>query len=238
MKTLFLIVFLYCQCYYSQDVKTELFNISKAFLETKNIGVISTTKGFDENNNSKAIDQSIMEYYKNNKKSYRKYTNTEIIINDHYKININSQKKLLFISKAEPLKESKTHFSKSDFEHNFMVALDTTFKMYKKVLVNTISTDVNEIVFTFKEGMYKEVKVSYNSKTYMVNSYSLILNKDYNSETKKMKVVKYDILYTYIPAEKINAKLFDEKQYVIIKSEKISPTKKYSGYTILNNIKK
>ena len=223
---------------YAQTVKSELLNISKAFLDIKQIGIISDTKCFNSSQMSRPEMEYKMEFYKKNDKTYTKYTNTEMVVTDHYKINLNTASKQMFVYDLEP-GSSKNQAAKPDkgFEADFLSALDTTFKLYKEVKLKPIDEKSGEIVFVFKTGMYKEASVIYDPVSYLIKSYRVFLDLNYNAELKKNKIDLYQIEYTYVPVQKINVSLFDEKEYFSIQKNTIKASKKYSNYQVISHIK-
>ena len=234
-KLVIIVNFISCLCF-AQNIKQELLNINKAFLKNTNIGIISTTKAF-VNGESKTHSETKMEVYKWNNNSLTRYENTEVMVNTNYKINVNDKNKIITINKINPkIKNDKESISKFN-DNAFYQAIDTVLSVYKEVKINKINEFTNEIVFVFKSGMYDKVSVSYDRATYFIKTYRVALNAN-NVSIKKQKVTNYDITNVYLSNDVLKKIKFDEKQYVTITNENIVPSKKYSGFTIINNIKK
>jgi hypothetical protein len=224
---------------WSQDPARELININKSFYKNSDVAMQVTVRYFIDNAD-KPNKESKTEIYKNSSGYLHKTANYESMTNSDYRINIDHQKKVMVIARVNR-PDAKTKKVDVDLfeKENFRLTLDTVMSYYKKVTVKNVDKNTNELLFTFKSGMYDYIRVSYDKTTYLVNGYYIKLNPAAMTDKKDAANHQYSYTITnkYLDKKTLSKKLFNEDNYVSINKQQITPSINYAGYRLVNNIK-
>lgn len=218
---------------YSQDVKDEIISINKAFYKNSTFGMKVVNRAFMDNGD-KPVSESRLEVYKMPGKFLYKSQASESMSNGDYKINLDNNKKVIIVNKIDRTLDKKNKVKKLD-DVNYQLVLDTVMNYYKEIKTRDVDGKQKEIEFVFKSGLYEFIKVSYDKKTYLVNDYTIRTNV---KDGDKRHSYTYLINNTYYDNSVLRKQLFNENNYVVLKNGEYVPVQKYIGYKIVDNVNK
>lgn len=222
----------------SQDPVREIININKSFYNDKDVSIEVTSKYFVDDL-MKPKKESKTTIYKKQGSYLYKTDIFESMANKKYIINVNHAKKTIIVNSITNKSSNNKEMVAVEFEKSeFKTTLDTVLNYYKKVEIKSLNETSNEIVFSFKSGMYDYIKITYDKKSYLVYNYYMKLKAtSNNSKDGKIHNYAYTLTNKYLNRNLLSKKLFSESNYVIIKDKEVKPAYLLNGYKVINNIK-
>lgn len=223
---------------WTQDPVREIININKSFYKEHDIAMEVTTTYFMDNA-LKPTKESKTTIYKVPGSYLYKTSGFESMANSNYKINVNHQKKEIIVASVTNSAKKNKKSEVAGFEkQDFKLSLDTALSFYKKVEVKSKDDLNNEIIFSFKSGLYDYIKIIYDKKSFRVYSYAIKLNATANnSKDGKKHDYSYLITNKYLNEKVLSKKTFSENNYIEIKKQEIIPSQLLNGYKVVNNTK-
>jgi hypothetical protein len=235
MKQVIFLLFLFKGVLFSQDVKTEIININKAYYRNTNVAMSIVSKAYTDRTD-KPVSESRLEVYKTSDKFLFRTLASESMSNGDYKINLDNKKKLIIINRVTNPTEHKKSGLKLFEENDYHLLMDTVLSYYKEVKLRQKDNKQNEIEFIFKSGMYESITITYDKKTFLVYDYHIKVKS--RSEKGRNQLYTYVITNSYYEGSTLKKQLFNVRNYVVIKKGMILPSTKYSGYKVIDNINK
>lgn len=187
--------------------------------------------------NAKPTSESKITIYKMDDKVLFKSGTVESLSNSDYKINIDHTKKTIIVGKIKRDKSIKKNKMELFNEKDLKLKLDTVISFYKEVKVRSVDERSNEIEFVFKNGNIESARITYDKNTYVISDYFINMNPNTSLKAKEKHQYSFHIKNHYLNKNILTNKLFSESNYISISKDVILPSKKYSGYKIINNTK-
>ncbi len=206
------------------EIKKEIINLNKAYINTTTYGMQVITSGYNLTTN-KPLKVAKVTLYAKPGYYYTANESSESMANSNFKINIHHGKKIIIVTKVQsnalPSKALNTDVLDSKA---FDFKLDTVIDYYKSVELESLNANQNLLVFAVKGDKEQKSKVTYNKKSYQVNQIEYFISGKSD--------LKYTITYTYFKSESVTNKLFSEQKYFNVKNNKIILNPSYSNYKL------
>lgn len=182
---------------------------------------------FNETTSTKADETLLGEVRKNRNMYYVKAHNTETIVNDK-----------VFLQVSHDLKAMILDSSRSSYYSAMGINLDSLKRFYK----NVEFTDVDSVSGEYKIPSISKgiayTKIRFNKRNFQIDRIEiqfLDLRSSSNDGALRNKLVISYQEVNFTP--KFNANSFSTKTFLYVKNGNFYPTKKYTQYNLVNNLR-
>lgn len=207
-------------------VRDEIIRINKAYFEERVMGMDINVVARDLTKLKVLSDRTIT-IYKMPGYYYSKQGQTEIIVNDKFRIDVHNGKKLVLVKRITTQQKDETLNALKQLEgKNAAMQLDTVLDLYQSVDLEKLDEKLNRLLFVFKQGRMQKAEVMYSSTGYKVQQL------DFYMKGEKEQSIKYTMFYTYKPAGFVTKALFSEQKFFTDQKGKLRPKGTYVNYEI------
>lgn len=232
MKILGIVIFIVSAFTLSASLspENELELINKSYFDLNSFQMNFTHTLYDNQNMRKVLEKKEGVYIKSNTNTYQRTLNTEVLITKGYHIIISHDEKLISVGKYIT--------PQSITLDNLPEELSSDLGKINGGKVSKLTNEENELTLPGESGTYSEIKLRYNSKSYLINA--IHYNFNGNDMLKELGFKEPPYLVISCKNQKlnknINKDIFNEKRYLIITGKKVKPASGFKNYTINNNL--
>ncbi len=208
----------------------ELDLINKAYSEMNSFQMNFTHTLYENKSMRKILEKKEGVYIKSNGNSYQRTLNSEVLITKGYHLLISHDERMISVGKYIVPK----NVILNNLPNDFGSGLGNT----KDIKVVKLDDSENELVMPGELGVYSELKLRYNTKSYLISA--IYYNFSDNDMLKDIGFKEPPYLIVTCKNTKLNKNInndiFNLKRFVIIKDKKVVPAPGFKTYKIYNNL--
>ena len=229
MKTLVSLLLLNVATLCSQNIKQDLAQINENYSALEKMSMHVTYELYFDND--KASSEQENGLYKRDKNRYfLKQAGNELLITENHMIVVDHESKTIIVelsqNKVNPLDPLSLNL---DSILNFYET--TTF--YKTGKDNELSA----YTFKLKRGPYSSIDIVFDPKKMLVREIINTYREKMPDDKDQLRTTRLKTVFSNYKTDPFYLNDFNESKYVVTSKNRIMPTRKYSTYKLLTNLK-